>query len=332
MKNNLPFVSAIIPCKNEEKFIGECLQSILNQDYPKDKIEVLIVDGRSQDRSREIVKGFTKRYKFIKLLDNAQEITPVALNIGIRESRGEYIFRLDAHSIYQKNYIKKCLEWLEKTKADCVGGVLETLPSKDGLAAKAISLVLSSPFGAGGSTFRTKRKEGYTDTVPFGAWRKDIFKKVGLFNERLIRNQDIELNSRIKKAGGKIFITTEIELSYFAPSTLKKLICQQFQNGLWNIYTQKITPNSLKRRHFVPLFFVSGLLMSLFLAPFVFGARVFFALIAASYLLMNLFFSLRISFQKGLKYLPILLLTFFTLHFSYGLGSIWGLIIFFKKK
>ena len=330
MSNNTK-VSIIIPCRNEEKYIGRCFDSIISQDYPKENLEILVIDGMSEDRTREVILEFSKRCPNIRLLENQKKITPTALNIGIRESRGEYILRADAHSIYENDYIKKCVEYLEKTGADCVGGALNTKSGSDSFVAEAISFVLSSVFGVG-SSFRTIKKEAYVDTVPFGAYRREIFDKIGFFNEKLVRNQDIELNSRIRKAGGKIFLTPEIKLIYFAPSTFKKLILQQFQNGLWNVYTQKLAPRSLSLRHFIPLFLVVGLIGGFALSPFSPFGKVLFALIFGSYLLLDLFFSINISLKKGLKYLIILLPTFFTLHFVYGLGSIWGLLTFWKIK
>jgi len=325
-------VSIIIPCRNEEKFIGKCLDSIIAQDYPKENLEILVVDGMSQDRTRKILKEYQNKYSFIKVLNNPKKIVPIALNIGIAQSRGEYILRADAHSKYSFDYISKCVQYLKKSKADCVGGTLNTLPSRDDFVAKGIAIILSHPFGAGGRTFRTKRGEGYVDTVPFGAYKRKIFDKIGLFNKKLIRNQDIEFNSRIRKASGKIFITPKIRLSYFAPPTFKKLFFQQFQNGLWNIYTQKIVPSSLSLRHFIPLFFALGLLGNLVFISFFFWAKILFILILGSYILISLLISFKISLKKDLRYLIILPFAFFILHFSYGLGSIWGLLTLWKIK
>ena len=177
MRENLPFVSAIIPCLNEERFISECLNSILNNDYPKDKLEILVVDGMSKDRSREIVKKKqTSNYQFqVQLLDNPRIVTPAAMNIGIENAKGEIVIKMDAHSLYAKDYISKCVEHLIKSGADNVGGVLKSIPAKDTPVAKAISLSLSHFFGAGGSYFRTGSKEPReVDTVAFGCYWKKI--------------------------------------------------------------------------------------------------------------------------------------------------------------
>ncbi len=331
MQNEFPLVSVIIPCRNEEKFIGDCLNSIVKQDYPAEKLEVFVVDGMSEDRTRNIVQLFSAKHKNIRLLENQRKITPVALNIGIEESKGDYILRIDAHSFCQRDYVQKCLEYLEKSRADCVGGVLETLPSGKDFVAKAIAKVLSSPFGVGGSTFRTKRKAGYADTVPFGAYRREVFRKVGLFNEKLARNQDNELNKRITRKGGKIFITPEIKLNFYAPNTFRKFFRKQFQNGAWNIYTERIAPNSLRPRHFIPLFFVLGLLGSSVVAIFFPAGRVLFFLLIGIYFLINIIFSLKIAEKDGIEYLAILPLVFFTFHLSYGLGSLWGLTTVFVR-
>ena len=229
-------VSIIIPCRNEEKFIGKCLDSVLMQDYPKDKIVVLFVDGQSIDRTRMIIEEYVKSYPFIRLLNNPRKTVPFALNKGITEAEGKIIIILSAHAYYPPDYVSKCVKHLNKYKVYNVGGIFETLPGAKTLKAMAIALTLSSPFGVGNSYFRTGIKEPrLVDTVPFGCYHKEIFEKNGNFNENLTRNQDIEFNLRLKKAGCKILLVPDIKSYYYARSTFKELFMNNFQNGFWVI-------------------------------------------------------------------------------------------------
>jgi len=221
--SNLPFVSVIIPCRNEEKYIGKCLDSLVKQDYPKDKLEVLVVDGMSEDKTREIIEEHIKKYSFIKLLKNPRKFTPFGLNIGIKEAQGAIIIRMDAHAAYEKDYISKCVKSLEKYKVDNVGGIMKTLPANSTLISKAIALSLSSPFGVGNAYFRIGSKEPReVDTVFGGCYRREIFEKIGYFNENLPRGQDMEFNLRLREFGGKILnlfgvIVLWMEQNLFTP-------------------------------------------------------------------------------------------------------------------
>ncbi|MBU1679196.1 MAG: glycosyltransferase family 2 protein [Bacteroidetes bacterium] len=320
-------VSIIIPCRNEERFIGKCLDSIIANDYPEDKLEVLVVDGMSEDGTRVVIEKYAQQSTNIKLLNNLGKIVPTAMNLGIKKAKGDIIIRVDAHNIYPKDYISKTVYWLEKTNADNVGGIWVTLPATDTLKAKAIALSLSSPFGVGNSMFRIGVKEPtYVDTVPFGAYRKEVFDKVGLFNEKLVRNQDIEFNLRLKKAGGNILLVPDIISYYHARSNLKDLFKQNFWNGFWIIYSTRFAKLPFSIRHLVPFAFTSSLLGSFILfflyQPFIY----LFAFIISGYMIANIFSSSSISLKNGLKYFPFLIISFFTLHFSYGIGSICGII------
>jgi len=314
-------VSVILPVRNEEKHITRCLDSILIQDFPFEQLEIWIVDGMSEDGTREIVRGYAEKYANIKMIDNPQKITPIALNMGIKMARGDVIVRMDGHAAYSKEYIKKCVEFLKKTGADNVGGVRQHLGF--GFIGNSIALAEACRFGTGGAKFRTATSEQYVDTVFPGAWPKSTFEKYGLFNEQLTRNQDIEHNSRIRKKGGKIFLSPEIQSLYYCRSNLKDLFIQNFRNGFWNIKTIKIAPGSLSSRHFLPLFFVLSLLTA-WLVPWLWFC------IAGSYLLCCLLYSAKIAFKHGEKYFFIMPLVLFTLHFSYGFGLLAG-IFSFKK-
>lgn len=257
-------LSVICPIYNEEKYIGACIESILAQDYPKDDLEVIFADGMSTDRTREIVAGYAAQYSWIRLIDNTKRIVPPALNAAIKASNGDIIMRLDAHASYQPNYFSALASALDKYGADNVGSVCKTDVLNKTPKALAIREVLSHPLGVGNSAFRTgitAAKE--VDTVPFGCWRRIVFDKYGKYDERLVRNQDIELNKRIKAAGGKIVIIPDTFCTYYARENFSKLAKNNYGNGKWNILTVYYTHQlkSLSLRHFIPLLFVLSLLL-----------------------------------------------------------------------
>lgn len=264
MEKNLPFVSIIIPCRNERRFIGDCLQSIIDNDYPKERLEVLAVDGMSEDGTRAVIESYAQQYPWIRLIENPKRITPVALNIGIKNAKGEIIIWMSAHNRYDKNYISRCVESLEKYGADNVGGVMKTLPREDSFMAQAIVASLSHRFGVGNSYFRVQtNKPKWVDTVFGGCYRREVFDRVGLFNENLVRGQDMEFNLRLKKAGGKTLLVPDIVSYYYARSDLKSFWKHNWANGVWAVLPflySPITPVSW--RHLVPLIFVSSLLGS----------------------------------------------------------------------
>lgn len=323
---NLPHVSIIVPCRNEEKFIKKCLESIISQDFPWNRMEILVIDGNSNDNTRKIVEEFMLKYDFIKLIINEKKITPVALNIGIENSTGDIIIRMDAHSIYEKNYISLCVENLIKFNADNIGGLSITLPGKDSLIAKSIAYVLSNPFGVGNSLFRIGvNKPIEVDTVPFGCYKREVFDKIGIFNENLIRNQDIEFNLRLKKAGGKILLHPRILSYYFARSNLKSFFNQNFQNGFWVIYSLKFSKLPFSIRHLIPFFFVSFLIILIIGSLFSNLPFYFLKSLLTIYIILVMFASFQICLKKGLKFFFSLFLSFIILHISYGLGSIFGI-------
>lgn len=332
MSMELPLVSVIIPTRNEEAHIGQTLDSVLNNDYPRERLEVIVVDGMSEDRTREIVERYSLKHKFIRFLENPLRITPAALNVAIKHAAGEIIMRMDAHCSYFPDYISKCVTHLRQGNADNVGGICITISGTESLMAKTIALVLSSRFGVGNSHFRVGvDTPKYVDTVPFGCYEKRVFEDVGLFDEGLVRNQDIEFNSRLRKSGGKVLLVPEIKSCYYARSTLQKLCSQNWGNGVWNIRLTKKMPGSLSARHFIPMFFVLGMLGGLLLSIFSGLGLALLALVFGSYLLASLAFSVKIGLREGLKYTPILPLVFFSLHSSYGLGMLWGVFTSWKS-
>jgi len=220
------FVSIICPVFNEEKFIDKCVESIILQDYPKEFMEVLLVDGMSSDHTRERISLFTEKYSFVKLLDNPHKVVPFALNIGIRAATGEVIIRIDCHCQYPINYVSTLVNYLYELNADNVGAVWNTLSAKNNSTCRAIAFCSSHKFGVGNSKHKVGATEILeTDTVPFGCYRREIFDKIGFFDEELIRNQDDEFNGRLIKNGGKIFLIPQLVVNYIARDSLKK--CQR---------------------------------------------------------------------------------------------------------
>ncbi len=327
MKNK-DAISVIVPCLNEEKYIDICIKSILEQDYPKENTEVFFVDGMSTDKTRHIIKHYVEKYPYIKLLDNEKKIVPYALNKGIENSAGNIIIRLDAHTIYPSNYFSVLVSKLEETNADNVGVACLTDVLNKTPRTLAIKEVLSNKFGVGNSLFRLGvKKITEVDTVPFGCYNKDVFDKYGLYNVDLTRNQDIELNKRIKNNGGKILLIPDIHCTYYARETFSALAKNNYQNGKWNILTVFYTKmfNSLSIRHFIPLSFLLSVLL-----PSILGLIYYpFIFISIASLFLYLFFitvlSGYLSITKKLNFF-YLVFSFMTLHFSYGFGSLVGII------
>ena len=320
-------LSVICPIYNEERYIGACVESIVAQDFPKDDLEVIFADGMSTDRTREIVAGYSKRYPWIRLIDNPKRIVPPALNAAIRASKGDIIMRLDAHAAYPSNYFSAIVDAHRRIKADNIGAVCKTDVLNKTPKALAIREVLAHPLGVGNSAFRTGiTVEQEVDTVPFGCWRRDVFERYGMFDERLVRNQDIELSKRIIRGGGRIVIIPDTYSTYYARETFGKLAKNNYGNGLWNILTVWYTRqfDSLSLRHFIPLMFLLSLLL-----PFIAGFfwHPLWWLCAASlavYTIAVSIISARIAMRRHLNFF-YLVATFFVLHLSYGWGSLRGL-------
>ena len=322
----LPRISVIIPVLNEEKYIASCLDSVLESDYPNDKMEIFVVDGGSEDRTIEIIKEYQKKFSFLKLLHNPKKIVPVAMNIAIKEAKGEYIIRLDAHASYPKDYFSKLLSYHKKLNADNVGGVWKTEVLNKTKISLSIKEVLSNKFGVGNAMFRVGiDKIEEVDTVPFGCYKREIFEQIGLYDERLVRNQDIELNKRLKKAAGKIYLIPEVECTYFARENFKDLAKNNFANGEWNILTAYYTKtlHSLSVRHFIPLLFVLSLIIPALIALYSPYFGIFGLVSMVSYLTLVIIISLKL--KDNSNSFIYLVLSFLTLHLSYGVGSLVGI-------
>ena len=334
--------SIIIPVLNEENFIEDCIESIFGNTDDIEEMEVIIIDGGSKDKTVEIIKNISSRYKNVILLHNPKKITPISLNLAINESSGEFIIRLDAHALYSKNYVNKCIQVLENSGDDIgnVGGFIETKPSKFSIFSKAVSLCLSNVFGVGMSKFRISKpaEKEFVDTVPFGCFRRSLFDEIGFFNEEEPRNEDLEFNQRILNANKKIILDPDIHSTYFSRSTLNKLFLQQFDNG--KIVTNKFRGKESfhKFRHFVPFLFFTYLLSIPFfsLIESFYNSETnflsFYLFPGFLYLILNVSFSFFIALRnKNLLLFPIIMFVFFIIHFSYGLGSFFGIFKIEKK-
>lgn len=321
-------LTVICPIYNEEKYIAQFLDSLLQQDYPKDDLEILLVDGMSKDRTREIVAEYTKKYPFIRLIDNPDKIVPYAMNRGIEAAKGDIIMRLDAHASYQPDYFSVLVNGLKRLKADNVGTVCKTDVLNKTPKTLAIREVLSNKFGVGNSTFRTGiDHEQEVETVPFGCWPKEVFEKYGKYDVRLVRNQDIELNKRILRGGGKIYILPDTYCTYLARETWRGLSKNNYGNGKWNILTVYYTRQmkSLSLRHFIPLLFVLGLIVPTLVGIFWHPAMLLSAFVLVMYLLALGAVSAKLAASKHLNFF-YLLWSFITLHCSYGWGSLMGIL------
>jgi glycosyltransferase involved in cell wall biosynthesis len=323
-----PFVSVIIPCLNEERFIGACLDSVLAGDYPLHDLEVLVVDGGSRDGTRAVVEEYARRHPAVRLLDNPRRITPAALNIGIRNARGQAIVRMDAHATVSPDYVRRCVEALQAHQVDNVGGAMVTLPRDPSPFAEAITAALSHPFGVGNSAFRTRvSAPRLVDTVFGGCYRREVFERIGYFNEELASSQDIELNTRLRRAGGRILLLPDVVSRYYTRSSFGSFVRNNFRNGAWAIlpfaYTS-VTPISW--RHVVPLAFVVALGGGV-VAAALWPRLAWLALgIAVAYGAAALVAAGDVA-RRGHRWwlLPVMPLVFGALHLAYGCGSLVGL-------
>lgn len=328
-----PFATVIVPIRNEELYLRTCLNSLLQQTYPSERYEVIVVDGRSSDRSREIIEDFAHHFPNVRCVDNPAAIAPVAMNIGIRCGQGSIIIRADGHSFYSKNYVENCVKYLQLTGADNVGGPWITVPADGSFGACLVAAILSNPFGVGDSRFRIGHKEGLVKTVPFGAFRREIFDRVGMYNEKLVRNQDNELNARIRQAGGRIYQTPALQTEYHPVEKLGNLLRQTFRTSQWHFFTIRNNAAALCPRHFAPLVFLL-LVTTLLLASFIGGGGATFGaliLLSTLYLLTGFSFAAARSRRFGFAVVSVLPFACFCFHLAYGLGTLVGLKYLFKS-
>jgi succinoglycan biosynthesis protein ExoA len=320
-------VTIIMPIRNEASYIERSLGAVLAQDYPADLLEVLVVDGLSDDGTGETVMRMLAGRTNARLLENVQRIVPTALNIGLAEATGAVIVRVDGHAVVEPDYVLQSVRILEETGADCVGGSIRTVSTT--ATAQAIAEAMGSPFGVGDARFRTTHDRSmWVDTLAFGAYRRQVFDRLGLFDEELVRNQDDEFNYRLRAAGGRIWLDSRIRSTYYARSTFRSLWRQYYQYGYWKVRVFQKVAGSAQLRHWVPPLFalyVLGGLLAAVLRP---GLRLAYLAGLLVYLVANMAVSIRIAARAGWRHALRLPIVFPTLHLSYGLGFWSGILRF----
>jgi len=331
MESSAPLVSVIIPTRNEETTVQRTITDLLDGEYKN--IEFVIVDGMSSDSTVEKVRELIERYDTrgrIKLMKNEKRYTTAGLNLGISSATGKYIMIASAHATYSKNYISECVDALENGECDVAGGVLEVLPRSQKLTAIAIAEVLKHPFGIGGARYRVGVEEKtYVDTVAYGVYKREIFDKIGMFDERLIRNQDIEFNLRLQRAGYRIMCIPQAVAYYYARDSYSKLWANNFSNGFWVTYSRKFVKGAYSLRHLVPLFFILYLisLIICLCLPISIAYKTIWLFPAVLYASLDVIFSTNIAGEKKkMRLAPGIFLAFFILHISYGMGSLYGVL------
>ena len=325
-----PSVSIIIPCRNEARFIGNCLDSILRNGFPLERLEILVVDGMSDDGTRKVIHNYASRHNLIRLVDNPHRVTPYAVNIGIREAKGDAIMRLDAHTICGRDYIGRCIHILYNYDADDVGGTLRIIARDNTIIGWGIVKALTQRFGVGNLRYRFSQPEEpeLVDTVAFFCCRRELFQKIGVFNEGLTRIQDMEFKRRLTRAGCRIMLVPGAFADYQARSDLKSFWRHNWSDGSWTVLAfayAEVMP--VRWRHLVPACFVAALAVTslLALASSLFGWA--FLAIAGVYSLTALALSIRIAVvEADLRYVFVVPFIIVSMHLMRGLGSLWGAV------
>lgn len=321
-------VSAVVPCYNEERFIEEVLANLTAQ-YGPAGYEVIVVDGMSTDKTREIVADFIRRRPeaCVRLVDNPARNIPSALNAGIGQARGEIIVRMDAHAVPSADYVRDCVRLLDSSGAAIVGMPCRVRPGAETLTARAVAAAVSHPFGIGDATYRLAgSKSQYVDTVAFGAFRKSLWRELGGYNEGLLTNEDYDFNYRTRRLGGRILLDASGHCDYFARATLGGLASQYSRYGTWKAQMLRLHPRSVRWRHLVAPAFVLSLVLLPALGLLWPPALWAFALMAAAYLAASLAAALKVSRREGdYRLVPLLCLAFFVIHVTWGGSFLLGL-------
>ena len=313
----------LVPVRNEAGFIGRCLQALAQQDYPRERFEVIVLDGESTDLTEYEAQVAAERYGLtVYFATNPKRTAAAGLNLGLTLAKGEVIIKVDGHTRVDPSFVSAAVKALRESGADAVGGPIETLGH--GRAGRAIALAMSSPFGVGDAAFRVSQAEQWTDSVPFGAYRREVFEKVGPFAEDIDRGEDDEFNYRLRQAGGRILLTPKIRSVYFSRPTLGALARQYWGYGLAKAQVLYRHPGRLRPRHLAPsalvLALAGGGLLSLIERRFVLIP----AVAASAYWTANLLASLRIASRGNWREAPLLPAAFATIHFAAGAGMIAG--------
>jgi glycosyltransferase involved in cell wall biosynthesis len=327
-------VAVIIPTLNEERFIERCFDSVIHQTFPFKDMDVMVIDGGSTDNTCQIVSSLYKKYSNVRLIHNPGKIQSIAFNIGVQESTAPFIVRLDAHTTYSREYIEECLRAYSATKEELgfspellgnVGGVWLIRPQNSTLIAEASAILNQVRFGIGGASFRVGGTAGCVDTVPFGCFPRKVIETVGGMREDLARGEDNEINSRIRKAGYKVYFNPKVVCTYFSRATICANVKQMYANGLSIGRLLYLDRDSVRFRHLVPLAFVMAIIGSMVLGFISYPMFILLAIILGVYLLTSAIATILACRKFGWKYIFVLPILFFLVHISYGLGTIIGI-------
>jgi len=323
-------VSVIVPCFNEQETILQLLEAVINQSYPLDETEVIIADGLSTDHTRDMINSFQLNHPYftIKIIDNKKRIIPSGLNLAIEAAQGGYIIRMDAHSIPDRNYIKFCINGLEKGLGDNIGGIWKILPGGKTWIAKAIAVAVSHPLGVGDALYRIGGSAQEVDTVPFGAFRRELIDKIGMFDESLLTNEDYEFNTRVRQSGGKVWMDPSIRSVYFARSSLKELAHQYLRYGYWKAQMLRKYPQTLRWRQVLPPLFVFTLISLGLLSLVWYFASLVLVIIVLLYTTIIIILGIKMSINhKDISMTIGVPFAIATIHLSYGSALLWGLVV-----
>ena len=324
--NPKPRVSIVLPCRNEQGHIQDCLESILKQELPEGDLEILVADGLSTDDTCEYLREMAKAHPQIRVLENPGRIVSTGLNAAVRIARGDIIVRMDAHTVYAPDYVRQCLQLIESTGADNVGGPMQTTATT--YMERAIRAVFHSAAMVGGARSHLTSYEGYVDTVIYGCWKKAVFQRIGYFDEELVRNQDDEFNFRLIQAGGRIYQSPRIRSWYHVRGSLQALFRQYMQYGYWKVLVIRKHRMPASWRHLVPGLFVGILcllaVMGLLWSP----ASWMAARLAMAYAFAALTAAVFIAVRTQATLLPVLPAVIACFHFGYGYGFLRGVLDF----
>ena len=323
-----PLVSVVIPCRNEEKTISLVLDALREQTFPSEAMEVVIADGLSTDGTRKAIHAFSEKHPqlTVRLIDNPQRVIPTGLNVAIKAAKGDLIVRMDAHSIPNVDYVERCVNALNEGKAENVGGIWKISPQNDSWQARSIAAAAANPFAVGDAHYRFTDIAGYVDTVPYGSYKRELFDRIGFFDEKLLANEDYELNARILQDGGRIWLDPEIQCTYFARPTFWALAKQYWGYGYWKAQMLKRHPGTLRWRQALPPLFVIGLLALALIGFFWHPAWVVLAIVFGLYLLVQLIPAIKISLKNKQPLLSIgIVIATLIMHLTWGSAFIVGL-------
>ena len=323
-------VSVVIPCRNEKAFVGRCIEAIYNSELPEHvHVKVIVVDGMSNDGTREELDRLQTIYTSLNVVDNIQQLTPIAFNLGIHYCDFDFLQIIGARHIITANYISKSIDILiNKPEIWCVGGKIKNVFTTED--SQVISEAMSTSFGMGLGNFRTLNESSFTDTVTSPMYPKFVFEKIGYFDEQLVRNQDDDFNFRVNKAGGKIWFESEIALDYYVRSNYSGLMKQFYQYGYWKVFVNTKHKTVTTWRQLIPPVFVLYVFSIVFLPFLPFLFTLFYSLPFILYLILLVFVSLRCA-KKSTSVLAFIR-TFIILHFSYGSGYLHGILNFIILK